>query len=354
MTNNFLPDRISILIGVFAVNLASWAADATRTPVEVTLAQPRRGEIHRLVTLPGTLRANQQATLYAKISGYLKSIAVDKGDFVRAGQPLAEIEVPELVADRAKYETEVRVAEIESRRVTVAQSNAPDLVTPQSVDDARGRLELARARLEHAETLLGFSRIAAPFDGVVTMRYVDAGAFVPAATAGASPRTAAIVTVMDFRTVRALVSVPEVEASRIRPGQPVRVTVEGLPGRVFEGAISRHGFALDEASRSLGIEADLPNPQLELRPGMYATARIGVEKHTDALLVPSAALVMEKANAFVYVAESGVARKKSIQAGFNDGANVEVLKGLTGSEVVILAGKVPLSDGAPIQTKEVQ
>jgi RND family efflux transporter MFP subunit len=218
--------------------------------LEVRVVRPTHGTIHRFVTLPGTLRARQQATLYAKVPGYLKSIAVDRGDFVQAGQSLAEIEVPELEVDRAKFQTEVRVAGIESQRVAAARSKAPDLVTPQSVDEAQGRLDLARARLDHAETLLRYRHILAPFDGIVTTRHVDPGAFVPAATAGSAASTAAT-TLMDFRTIRVVVPVPESEASRVRVSQPVRVSVEGLPGRMFEGNVSRHGFALDEASRSL-------------------------------------------------------------------------------------------------------
>jgi membrane fusion protein (multidrug efflux system) len=332
--------------------MTAGSAEPAKAPVEVRVTRPTRGEIYRFVTLPGSVRANREVTLYAKIPGYLKSIAVDKGDVVKAGQALGEIEVPELLAERAKLQTEVRVAEIEAKRVTAARSRAPDLVTPQTVEEAQGGLEVAQARLVHAETLLQYSRLLAPFDGVVTMRYVDGGAFVPAATASSSPQTAAIVTLMDFTTVRVQVPVPETEASRVRPGQPVRVTVEGIPGRIFEGSVSRHGFALDESTRSLSVEADLPNPDLELRPGMYATVRVGVEKHADAMLLPVEALVTDKANAFVFVAESGIARKTPIKAGFNDGARVEVSSGLKGSETVILVGNQNLADGAPISPKE--
>src|SRR6185295_3330835 len=122
-------------------------------PVEVKVTRPSHGEIIRYVTLPGSIRANQQATLYAKIPGYLKSLSVDKGDRVQAGQPLGEIEVPELLADLAKHKAEVRVAEMDYQRVSAAQKKAADLITPQSVDEAQGRLEIARANLEHTETL---------------------------------------------------------------------------------------------------------------------------------------------------------------------------------------------------------
>lgn len=327
------------------------AADAPKT-VEVKTARPARGEIHRFVTLPGSLKANQQATLYAKVAGYLKSLNVDKGDRVTAGQALGEIEVPELAAEAVKYRAEIRVAETDLKRLTAAQKTAPDLVTPQSVDEARGRLEIAQANLERTETLLAYSKLTAPFGGVVTARYVDPGSFVPSATSGSAAQTAAILTLMDFNTVRAVVAVPELEAALVRNGQPVRLTTESLPGKKFEASVSRFSYALDDATRTMLVESDLPNPDLTLRPGMYATIKIGVEKHPDVMLIPVEALVMEKANAFAFVAADGKAKKTAIKIGFNDGAKVEVVSGLSGTEAVILVGKLVLTDGAAVNAME--
>ncbi len=327
------------------------AADAPK-PVDVKVARPARGEIIRYVTLPGSIKANQQATLYAKVPGYLKSITVDKGDTVTAGQSLGEIEVPELLADLTKYKAELRVAEIDFNRVNTAREKAPDLVTPQSVDDAKGKFEIARANIERIETLLAYSKLIAPFGGVVTARFVDAGAFIPAATSGSAAQNAAVVTISDFNTVRVQVPVTELEAPLVVKGQPVKVAVEGLPGRAFEGSVSRLAYALDDVSRTMLVEADLPNAKLELRPGMYASVKVGVEKHTDALTIPVDALVMEKVNAFAFAADGGKAKKIAIKIGFNDGAKVEVLSGLTGSETVILVGKLTLADGAAVNVTE--
>ena len=347
-------------------HLAASAVDAPK-PLEVKVARPTRGEIIRYVTLPGTIRANQQATLYAKVPGYLKSIAVDKGDKVRAGQALGEIEVPELVAERARYraelaraQAEVRVAELESARLGKARTQSPDLIVPQAVDAAEGRLamaqagiETAKANLERTEMFLSFSRLTAPFSGVVTMRHVDPGAFIPAATGG-SPASAAVLTLMDFELVRVQVAVPEIEAALVHEGQPVKLSVDGLPGRMFEARVTRQSYALDDATRTVLVESDLPNPDLALRPGMYATVSVGVEKHTEVLTIPVETLVMERVNAFVFVADNGKAKKTSIRIGFNDGAKLEVVTGLTGSEAVILVGKMALTDGAAVNAMEVR
>src|SRR5260370_48767 len=114
----------------------------------VQVAQPKRGPIIRYVTLPGEIQPYQQATLYAKVAGYLKTISVDKGDQVKEGALLAEIEIPELIAERSRYKAEVDVAAIDYKRLSESQQKVPDLVVPQTVDDARGRFEVAEANLE--------------------------------------------------------------------------------------------------------------------------------------------------------------------------------------------------------------
>ncbi|MSU51118.1 MAG: efflux RND transporter periplasmic adaptor subunit [Opitutus sp.] len=327
-------------------------AQTPPAPAQVQVTNPRRGDIHRFVTLPGTLRPNQQVTLHAKMAGYLKSITVDKGDAVKEGQLLAEIEMPEVVAARATHEAELKIAQLESDRLKAARAKAPDLITPQASDTAEARLAMAQAGLAQNETLLRFSKISAPFAGVVTMRYVDTGAFVPAATAGTNPAAAAIVTVMDYSTIRVRVPVPEIEAPRVQVGQPVVVTSDALPGRTVRGKVTRTSGALDEATRSLLVEADVPNADGTLRPGMYVMVKIGVELHTGALLVPAAALVKEKAAGFLFTLADGKATRGSVKYGFNDGTNVEILEGVAENARVIIPGKAALVSGQAVTATE--
>jgi membrane fusion protein (multidrug efflux system) len=336
---------------ICAVLVLAGNARAAEAPA-LKVTHPKRGEITRFVTLPGTIRANQQATLCAKVPGYLKSIAVDKGDSVNEDQALGEIEVPELVADIAKYDAELKVAEIEFERVTSAAKKAPDLVTAQSLSEAEGKRKVAWARLDQAATLLKYSHIAAPFSGVITQRFVDPGAFIAVPTGGGATAAAAIVTIADFRTVRVQVAVPEVEASFVSKGQPVKFSVEGLPGKSFEAQVSRFSYALDEATRTMLVEADMANPDLTLRPGMYAMVKVGVEKKEDALLVPAEAIVMEKTNAFVFTFADGKAKKTAVKLGFNDGTNAEITSGVTEQDRVLVVGKTTLADGQAVNSKE--
>lgn len=320
--------------------------------LQVRIAEPRRGSITRFVTLPGQIEPYQRATLFAKVAGYLKTIHVDKGDQVRQGMLLAELEVPELLAEQTRRKAEVEVAEIDFRRLSESQKKAPDLVVPQTVDDARGKWDVAKANLEGTETLLNYARITAPFSGVITRRFVDPGAFIPAATTGSTPQSAAIVTLTDFGRVRVQVAVPELEAARVAVGEAASLSVEGLPGRVFEGKVTRYAYALDEATKTMLAEIELPNPSLELRPGMYAVVRIGIERKEDALLVPADALVTEKAGASVFVVSRDVLKKTRVEPGFNDGERVEITKGLDAGQPVVLVGSQALKDGQAVTTTE--
>ncbi len=321
-------------------------------PVAVQIVQPKRGAITRFVTLPGEIKPYQQATLYAKVAGYLKTINVDKGDQAKAGTILAEIEVPELLADRARYRAEVEVADLDFKRLSESQKKAPDLVMSQTVDDARGKLAIAQASLERIETLLNYAKIVAPFSGIITRRMVDPGAFIPAATSGAPGQNAAIVTLTDFSRVRLQVAVPEIEAALVALEQPVTLTVEGLPGRSIDGKVTRFSYVLDDASRTMLVEIELPNPKLDLRPGMYATVKIGIERKASALLVPVDAVVTEKAGTSVFVLADNKAKKTRVQTGFNDGTQVEISSGLSADQNVIVVGKRAMADGQAVSISE--
>jgi membrane fusion protein (multidrug efflux system) len=329
---------------------ASAKASPTMT---VQTVLPKRGAIARSITLP-TFRtlAEQEATLYAKVTGYLKILTVDKGDSVTNGQLLAEIEVPELLADLSQYQTEASVARTNYQRLAEAREKAPDLVVPQTVDDLRGQSEVAQAKLQRTETLLRYARIIAPFSGIITARFVDPGAFIPAATAGSTPQGAALVTLMDYSRVRVQVFVPEAEVPFIHNGVPAGVTVEELAGRTFKGSVTRFAHALNEATKTMLAEIELPNPNGELRPGMYASVQLEVERKQDALLVPVQALVVEKAGTSVFIVADGKAKKTPVRTGFNDGVNVEILEGAKPDQPIILVGKQTLNDGQSVNPAE--
>ncbi len=345
------PRIVPLLGGILAITAACRPAPAVpgaaapaAAALTVTVAQARKGPISRRISLPAIIRPYEQAVLFAKVAGYLKTIRVDKGDWVREGDLLAEIESPELAADLARQKAEVAVADVAFRRANEAQKKAPDLVMPQTVDDARGRLEVAQATLDRTQTLLSYTKIRSPLTGIVTRRSVDPGAFIAAATGG-SVAQGALLTVMNIRTVRVDIPVPEPEVPFVKVGLPVEVTVDELAGRTFAGSVTRFAYALDEASKTMTAEAEIPNPGNELRPGMYARARLAVERRPEAVLVPAAALVGGKGQDFVFTVADGKARRVPVKVGFRDGDEVEIVDGIAPGQGVVLSAANPPADG---------
>lgn len=337
------------LFALIAATQTSCQRAGSLPTTDVQTVRLKKGEIVRRVTLPGNVMAYQEATLYAKVAGYLKMIAVDKGDNVKTGDVLAEIEAPEMVADLVKEKAEAEAAAMDFRRVSEAQRKASDLVTPQTMDTAKAKADVARAGVQRIETLLDYAKITAPFAGVITKRWADRGALIPAATSSSAAKSAAVVTLMDFSTVRVDVAVPDTEAPLVKKDLPVKVTVDELPGRNFDGTITRFAYALDESTKTMATEIEIANPDLALRPGMWANVQIDLQKKTDAQLLPAEALVTEKNKTSVFVARDGKAQKVPIKTGFDDGINVEVTGGLTPKDAVILAGKQAVTDGQPVK-----
>jgi RND family efflux transporter MFP subunit len=235
-------------------------------------AEPAGGAPAAIV-LPAEVVAYQSALLTAKVAGYLKRITVDKGDKVKAGELIAELEVPELLADRIRDRAQVDVARRVYDRVRKAARTAPDLVTPDTLDSARGQLEVAQAVLDRVQALLGYARITAPFSGTVTARYVDPGAFIPVPTGG-NQQGAAIVNLMDFSRVRIQVWVPEASAHWVRPGCRAVFTPTGSPGKRIGAVVTRVSYALERQAHTMLAEIDMTNPGGVLLPGMYLSVRL--------------------------------------------------------------------------------
>ena len=311
--------------------------------LDLPATKPTTGTIHRWVALPATLAPFQQAVLYAKVTGYIATISVDKGDAVKAGQVIAKLEVPELQADLAKSKAEVAAASLESKRMHEARAKSPDIVLPQSVEDSEAKLAIAKAGMDRITTMLAFAEIKAPFDGIITARHVDVGALVNA-------HTSKVVEIVDASTLRLQIPVTEMETSLVAVGKPVKAQIDASGPAPVEASISRIAYALDPATRTMLAEADLKNAELKLRPGMYAMAKIAVEKHDKATLIPVAGLVMEKTNAFVFKHVDGKAIKTAVKPGFNDGTNVEI-PDLKADDVILLPGTTLLTDKQPVTVK---
>lgn len=317
--------------------------DSRRT---VVVIRPQRGDVTRSITLPGDLVGLYQSTLYAKVTGYLKSISVDKGDWVKDGQVLAEIEVPELQQRLARAKADLEVQHLTYQRLEQVWKSDPRLVARQDVDIAQGKYLEAKAEMDELEAMVSYTRIIAPFDGVITGRFVDPGALIKAGgdqTASAPEQgsahpnggTSPVLSIARIDTMRTYVYVPQDAVGFIRRGMPAKLTLQDLPGRTFDGVITRYSNSLDLGTRTMLTEIDLKNPRHELYPGMYANVTLELERHRDALKLPEGAIGDSSKGKYVMVAQDGKLRKQEVTVGINNGKSAEIVSGLNGAESVV-------------------
>src|SRR5262245_31787862 len=196
---------ILVLCGCSQQAASAAAKPAAEAPVEVKAVRLHRGEVYRFINLPGEVRPLYEVTLYAKVDGYLEKLTVDKGDSVKAGDLIADIDVPELRASLVKHKAELELAQAEFEDTSeTATNNATYARRPQSDSGkirptiAGGKLAVAQANVRYTKAMLKYARVTAPFDGIITRRYVDPGAYIPAPNAADTPQAAAIVNLTDF------------------------------------------------------------------------------------------------------------------------------------------------------------
>jgi membrane fusion protein (multidrug efflux system) len=345
--------RFDLYLGIVLLALAGCGAREAIPAEEgaapsVTVVRPGHGDVARTITLPGDLVPLNRSELFAKVTGYVKRISVDKGDWVRKGQVLAEIEVPELEQKLRRARANLQVRRVTYERLKGVWETDRRLVAREDVDIAEGAYEQAGADVDELAALLGYTHIVAPFDGVVTARYVDPGALVQAtehAGQGDSKGgSAPIVTVADIDTVRVYVYVPEEETSVIRQGLPATLRLREFTGRSFNGVVQRFATSLDLSTRTMLTEVDIENRDHELYPGMYADVTLELARHAGVVKVPDAAIGTSKADPFVYLVKDDRIVKRPVVIGLRAGGETEITSGLTGDESVVSPLSPALSD----------
>lgn len=286
----------------------------------------------RKIDLPATVHGYVEASIYAKVAGYLDRIVVDKGDSIKRGQLLAVLQTPDLdqqvVNAKANYwlqqVTDVRNQELVKEGVTAQEAG----------DTSHAAMLQAKATYEQLLAEQGYKRIIAPFDGIVTARYVDAGAFIPDATSSTSG--APILGVATRAPLRVYANVPQSLALFIQNGQQAAISSYDRPGQVFKGPIIRHPEALDDASRTMLVEVDLPNTDFSLYPGMYARVAITISTPESGQMVRDDALVFRSGKVFVPVVRGDRLHLVEVSLGYDDGQNVVVTGELHSDDLVAL------------------
>lgn len=360
--------------------------------VAVTAVQ--RSAIASEVGISAEFRPHQEVDVMAKVSGYLKTIHVDVGSRVAQGDVLATLEIPEMDDDLVKIdasilksqadvlraqqevkraETAHEIAHLSYSRLAAVFESKPGLVAQQEIDTARNRDLLAESQIAaaksalasaeqavkihqadagRARTLHNYTKVVAPFSGVVTKRFADPGAMVQA---GTSSHTQALplVRIAQVHTLRLILPIPESSVPSLRVGTPVEVEVESL-GRRFQGRVARLTGQIASATRTMETEVDVPNPQGVLVPGMFAKATLRLEQQAAALSVPPTAIDVDKNEVSVLVVTDGKIERRIIQTGIETADRIQVRTGLREGELIVVGSRGQLKVGDLVEPKLLQ
>ena len=319
---------------------------STTTAQRVQVVKVQRRDISRTLTLPANISPWYQATLYGKVSGYVKWIDVDKGDLVKKGQLLAVTEAPEIEDQYKQAQADYEIKQVTYERYLSVWKDNPDIIAKQDVDVAKAAADSAKHQRDSRKSLLDYTKVYAPFDGVITARFADPGALIQAA-ATSSTQATPLFTIMDMEKVRVYVNVPQESSEWAKPGLPVTLAPRESGESPVESTITRTTEALDPATRTLLVEIDVPNKNRRLQPGMFVNASLHLERHPNALAVPPAAIVPAKdgKDKAVFVVSNNTVKLTPVKTGIDDGLMLEILEGLSGDEDVVVVGKSGLADG---------
>ena len=318
-------------------------------PVDVQATKATRRDLVYTITLPANISPLYQTTLYAKVSGYLKWIGPDKGDRVNKNQVVAIIDAPEVEEQYQQAISDFKIKKLTYERLSKVWKESPDVIAKQDVDVAEAAYQGAKHLMEQRVIMRDYTKVRAPYDGIVTARFADPGALIQIATSSATTAIP-LFTIMDLDTVRIYANVPQDDSPWIVPGKTTAsVKVTELPGRSFVGTITRTTLALDPATRSLLVEIDLPNPDHALRPGTFAQVSLGLREIPQALVVPPQAVVSTQKGKSLFIVEQGKATSIPVQTGISDGRWIEIASGLRGDEEIVVVGKRKLLEGTPVR-----
>ncbi len=328
---------------------------AGRPPLAVEVAAARTADLEQSVEVVGTLAAVREADVRSEYSGTVAEIFVTQWVKVRAGAPLARLESREVeagvqAARASALQAEAAAARAGRELARSVQLKAAGLATQQSVDEAttadeaaRAALAAARAQLEMAEARLAKALLRAPIDGVVAQRNVGVGDYVE--NMGNPPPMFRIV---DNRQLELTATIPTARLAELAVGQPVAFTADALPGRELAGTVAFINPAADEASRTVRVKVEVPNPDEALKSGLFVEGRIVTGHRPGRIVVPRSALVSWDTGArtaTLFVVEGDLARRVTITTGSTPGDDVEVVGGLDAGRTVVTRGGFNLRDG---------
>jgi membrane fusion protein (multidrug efflux system) len=314
----------------------------------VLVMQLADGSPSRTISLPASVHGYIETPVYAKVAGYMKTINVDKGDHVKAGQVIAIIESPETdkqVADARSYYWLQTVTDRRYQELV-----RQEVVPQQTADDSHATMLQAKASYEQQLALQQYEIVRAPFDGIVTARYVDPGALIPQSTTPSSTTTnSPIVALATMAPLRVYAYVPQSLSPFIKDGDPANITVTEFPNRNYTGTVTRHPEALDQTTRTMLVEVDLPNQDRSLYPGMYADLKMTAQVTTAGITVPDDALVFRDNNVYLPVVRDDRLNLVEVTLGHDNGYRVQINGDVLPGEMIAINVGQAARDGEVVQ-----
>lgn len=359
----------------------------------VAVAKASVADLSRNLAVTAEFRPYQEVDVMAKVSGYIKSITVDIGDRVKQGQLIATLELPEMTDEvrRARAavqrstsqvaqardevkraESNYQIAHLSWQRLDGVMKSRPGLVAQQEVDDAQAKdtaadaqvsaaksnlaaaeqqVEVSKAELARLQTMFDYTRVTAPFDGVVTKRYADTGSMIQAGTASQT-QAMPVVRISQNTLLRLILPVPESAVPTVHVGQQVDVRVPTL-NRTFLGRVVRSAQKVALATRTMDTEVDVPNPSMVLIPGMYAEVDLTLQKATGAVSVPLTAVETDsdtRGKVMVVTPENRL-ESRPVALGLETANRVEIRSGLHDGEMVVIGSRAGLRSGSEVRPK---
>jgi RND family efflux transporter MFP subunit len=359
----------------------------------VAVATVETADLTRALVLTAEFKPNQEVDVMAKVAGYIKKIYVDVGDRVEANQVLATLEIPEMGDDLKRAQAAVvrsqaevarandeltraeaahQIADLSFQRLSAVLDKKPGLIAQQEIDDAHSKDLVAEAQVSAAksalavareqvqvnlaesrkvETLIAYTRVTAPFAGVVTKRFADTGSMIQAGTASQT-QAMPVVRISENSTLRLIVPVPESAVPGVHVGQQVEVRVPTL-NRSFPGQVARFADKVAPATRTMDTEVDVPNPNRILIPGMYAEVDLTTARRNRVLAIPVMAVDMggDDAGRVMVITPNNRVETRRIALGLETAHRVEVRSGLNEGDMVVLSGRPALQPGQEVRPK---
>ena len=323
----------------------------------------QKGMLSTTYKTPGELIAFQQVDLYAKEASFVKKLYVDVGSEVRTGQLLATLEAPELASRIAGAESRLKSQEA---LYTASKANydrlnetskTPGTISPNDLDQALARMNADHAQLEAAKAayrevsiIQGYLEIRAPFNGVISARNVNAGAYVgPSGKGSELP----MFTLQEQKHLRLVISVPELYTGFLSNRNEVNFTVKALPNEVFKGKVKRLAGALDTKLRAERIELDVENDNKRLLPGMIAEVSIPLPSKDSSFVVPKTAVVNSTENIFVIRVSNNKAERIQVKKGRELDDKAEIFGSLKEGDQLLKTGSEEIKEGADLKNVKV-